>query len=80
MFSSVIFASHVSTVERLENSATLLQSFRTYMHYHIKAAKSYLASRMRLRVSALLKTLKEAKPKGPAKPKKTIGGKTFRKH
>jgi actin related protein 2/3 complex subunit 2 len=75
---SVIFQSHVSSVERLENSATLLQSFRTYLHYHIKAAKSYLASRMRLRVTALLKTLKEAKPKGPAKAKKTARGKTFK--
>ena len=78
-FFSVIFQSHVSSVERLENSATLLQGFRTYLQYHIKAAKSYLASRMRLRVSKLLKTLKEARPKGPAKQKKTIGGKTFKR-
>jgi len=77
--SFVIFESHVSTGERLVNSATLLQSFRSYLHYHIKAAKSYLATRMRTRVTSLLKTLKEAKPKGPAKAKKNSKGKTFKR-
>ena len=73
----VVFETHVSTSERLVNSATLLQSFRSYLHYHIKAAKSYLATRMRTRVNSLLDTLKQAKPKGPAKPKKNSKGKTF---
>ena len=66
----IVFESHVSTAERLVNSATLLQSFRSYLHYHIKASKSYLATRMRTRVTSLLQTLREAKPKGPAKAKK----------
>ena len=77
--SFIIFESHVSTAERLVNSATLLQSFRSYLHYHIKASKSYLATRMRTRVTSLLQTLKEAKPKGPPKAKKNAKGKTFKR-
>jgi len=72
-----VFETHVSTPERLVNSATLMQSFRSYLHYHIKAAKSYLATRMRSRVNSLLDTLKDAKPKGPPKAKKNAKGKTF---
>jgi actin related protein 2/3 complex, subunit 2 len=75
--SFIIFESHVRNQERLVNSATLLQSFRSYLHYHLKASKSYLATRMRTRVASLLKTLKEAKPKGPSKGKKNAKGKTF---
>ena len=33
---------------------TLLQGFRNYLHYHIKASKSYMQSRMRTRVGLLL--------------------------
>ena len=73
----IVFESHVSTAERLVNSATLLQSFRSYLHYHIKASKSYLATRMRTRVTSLLQTLREAKPKGASKAKKNAKGKTF---
>ena len=35
---------------------TLLQGFRNYLHYHIKASKSYMQSRMRTRVSMLLES------------------------
>jgi actin related protein 2/3 complex, subunit 2 len=39
-----------------------IQLFRDYFHYHIKASKSYLHSRMRARVDSLLKVLNRAKP------------------
>ena len=77
-FDTVIFQSHVKNLESLTNAASQLQSFRTYLHYHIKASKSYLHTRMRSRVSSLLDVLKQAKP-AAEKQKRTAGGKTFRR-
>ncbi len=45
---------HVDTPAKIELIATMLTDFRLYMHYHIKATKSYLHSRMRQRVDKLL--------------------------
>lgn len=46
-----------------------IQVFRDYFHYHIKASKSYLHSRMRARVDSLLKILNRAKPELPSEQK-----------
>jgi actin related protein 2/3 complex subunit 2 len=46
-----------------------IQMFRDYFHYHIKASKSYLHSRMRARVDSLLKVLNRAKPEIPTEKK-----------
>ena len=75
--SFTILPNHVSD-GRLEKTIRLLATFRNYLHYHIKASKSHLHSRMRSRVSALLRVLNDAKPKHKTiKEKKTMKGKTF---
>lgn len=76
--SFIFFDNYINTPERFRNSGDLIQGFRTYLLYHIKASKSYLHTRMRTRVSSLLDVLKQAKPK-TAKVKKTAGGKTFKR-
>ncbi|RQM22942.1 hypothetical protein B5M09_001818 [Aphanomyces astaci] len=49
-----IFKSHIDSEAKRENACTLLQGFRNYLHYHIKASKTYLHIRMRKRVDLLL--------------------------
>ncbi|KAI8905058.1 Arp2/3 complex, 34 kd subunit p34-Arc-domain-containing protein [Gorgonomyces haynaldii] len=46
-----------------------IQLFRDYFHFHIKASKAYMHSRMRARVDSFLKILNRAKPEKPD-PKK----------
>jgi actin related protein 2/3 complex subunit 2 len=43
--------------------------FRDYFHYHIKASKAYMHSRMRARVDSFLKVLNRAKPEVPGEQK-----------
>jgi actin related protein 2/3 complex subunit 2 len=71
----VLFDRHIqeSNVNRTVDS---LQTFRNYLHYHIKCAKSHLHTCMRNRVELLLKVLNRAKQDLP-KEKKTIKGRTF---
>ena len=42
-----------------------IQLFRDYFHYHIKASKAYMHSRLRARVDSFLKVLNRAKPEKP---------------
>lgn len=70
-------AQHINTPHKLKNTVDLLSMFRNYIHYHIKAAKSYLQMRMRLRVDAMLDVLNQAIPKDPTKEKTTASGKRF---
>jgi actin related protein 2/3 complex subunit 2 len=53
--------------------------FRDYLHFHIKASKGYMHSRMRASVVQWLKVLKQAVPEHPGgeKEKKTASGRTF---
>lgn len=53
--------------------------FRTYLDYHIKAAKAYLHARMRTRVDGWLAVLNRAQPDEPfgGKEKKTAAGRAF---
>ena len=56
----------------------VLQSFRSYLQYHIKCSKSYFHARMRARVVSLLKVLSRAKQdRIEDKEKKTMSGRTF---
>ncbi|OWZ09046.1 Actin-related protein [Phytophthora megakarya] len=77
--SIAIFPTHVDTTEKRIKAATLVQSLRNYLHYHIKASKTYLHIRMRKRVDLLLQVLNRARPeKDQSKTqKKTITGRTF---
>ncbi|CEG47133.1 peptidase [Plasmopara halstedii] len=77
--SLAIFPTHVDTTEKRIKAATLVQGLRNYLHYHIKASKTYLHIRMRKRVDLLLQVLNRARPeKDQSKiQKKTITGRTF---
>lgn len=50
---AVIFPQHVDQ-GRQEKTVTLLTGFRNYLHYHLKATKTYMHMRMRKRVAGLL--------------------------
>jgi actin related protein 2/3 complex subunit 2 len=54
-----------------------LPTFRNYLHYHIKCAKSHLHTRMRSRVDLLLQILNRAKQDLDSGEKKTAKGRTF---
>jgi len=75
------FAILKSHLEKNKQEAVIavLQTFRTYLQYHIKCSKSYFHSRMRKRVVELLKVLNRAKVPDMKKEKKTAGGKTFKR-
>jgi len=82
----VLFPRHYSSNTRGETISRILL-FRDYLHYHMKASKSYLHSRMRARVDSFLKVLNRAKPE-PVGEKKTsryfyliliFSGKTFKR-
>jgi len=71
----VLFANHIKNGDRTINT---IQTFRDYLHYHIKCSKAYLHHRMRTKVEAFLQVLNRAKPTDLApKEKKTAAGKTF---
>jgi actin related protein 2/3 complex, subunit 2 len=57
-----VFATHLDTPAKFENAVTQLVMFRTYLDYHIKAAKSYLHMRMRDRIAGWLQVLNRAQP------------------
>ena len=79
--SFALFATHVEGDAKRSKAVTLIQGFRNYLHYHIKASKSYLHMRMRSRVVSLLQVLNRAVPDKPlgekGEGKKTMSGKTF---
>ena len=49
----VLFPEHL-TPQRRENTISHIQTFRDYFHYHIKASKAYIHSRMRRRTADFL--------------------------
>jgi len=73
-----ILKSHLEKGKQ-EAVVAILQTFRTYLQYHIKCSKSYFHSRMRKRVAELVKVLNRAKVPDLKKEKKTAGGKTFKR-
>ncbi|KAJ3211014.1 hypothetical protein HDU82_006923 [Entophlyctis luteolus] len=76
----VLFPRHFPAGPVREETISRIQLFRDYLHYHIKASKAYMHSRMRARVESFLKVLNRAKPEKPdeLKERKTIAGKTFK--
>jgi len=78
-FSLAILKDHVIKEDVVTKVVDALQSFRTYLQYHIKCSKSYFHSRMRAKAKDLLKVLNRAKQIDPEATgaKKTITGKTF---
>jgi len=75
----VLFDRHY-TGQAKQKAATILPSFRNYLHYHIKCAKSHLHTRMRNRVDESIKVLNRAKQEeAQPKEKKTATGRTFKR-
>jgi len=77
--SFAILKSHLEKGKQ-EVVVSVLQTFRTYMQYHIKMAKSHFHSKMRKRVVELIKVLNRAKVPDMKKEKKTAAGKTFKRN
>lgn len=75
---AVLFPRHFQNDKR-DLTINLIQTFRDYLHYHIKCSKAYLHSRMRARVETFLKILNRARPEDKTAEKKTATGKTFRR-
>ncbi|KAK5738793.1 Arp complex subunit [Elasticomyces elasticus] len=83
----VLFPRHL-TPQRRQAVISHIQTFRDYFHYHIKASKAYIHSRMRRRTADFLQVLRRARPEeggdgavdgvGGQKERKTASGRTFR--
>jgi len=73
----VLFPRHLTPQRRVENISHI-QTFRDYFHYHIKASKAYIHSRMRRRTADFLQVLNRARPENEEKERKTASGRTFR--
>ncbi|KAH9840487.1 actin-related protein 2/3 complex subunit 2-like [Teratosphaeria destructans] len=74
----VLFPRHL-TPQRREEVISHIQTFRDYFHYHIKASKAYIHSRMRRRTADFLQVLRRARPEEQeGKERKTASGRTFR--
>ncbi|KAF2498403.1 P34-Arc-domain-containing protein [Lophium mytilinum] len=73
----VLFPRHL-TRQRRDDVISHIQTFRDYFHYHIKASKAYIHSRMRRRTADFLQVLRRARPEGDEKERKTASGRTFK--
>ncbi|KAJ2495753.1 Arp complex subunit [Coemansia sp. RSA 1972] len=80
--SFVLFPRHFADQESREKTISQIQLFRDYLHYHIKCAKAYMHSRMRMRVKEFLKVINRAKPDRvtAASDKRTAAGRYLRPH
>jgi actin related protein 2/3 complex, subunit 2 len=56
---TVLFPRHL-TPQRMQDVISHIQTFRDYFHYHIKASKAYIHSRMRKRTADFLQSKYEA--------------------
>ena len=77
--STVLFPRHLTPARR-EEVISHIQTFRDYFHYHIKASKAYIHSRMRRRTADFLQVLRRARPEAEegTKERKTASGRTFK--
>ena len=75
----VLFPRHLQAARR-DEVISHIQTFRDYFHYHIKASKAYIHSRMRRRTADFLQVLRRARPEAEegAKERKTASGRTFK--
>jgi actin related protein 2/3 complex subunit 2 len=75
----VLFPRHL-TPQRMPDVISHIQTFRDYFHYHIKASKAYIHSRMRKRTADFLQVLRRARPDQEERERKTASGRTFKAH
>ncbi|KNG46549.1 P34-Arc-domain-containing protein [Stemphylium lycopersici] len=73
----VLFPRHL-TAQRRADVISHIQTFRDYFHYHIKASKAFIHSRMRKRTADFLQVLRRARPEAEEKERKTASGRTFK--
>jgi actin related protein 2/3 complex subunit 2 len=76
--SFVLFQPHMAAAKK-EKTIDNIQTFRNYLHYHLKCSKAFLHTRMRNRVRTFLQVLNRAKSEPENKEKKTITGRTFKR-
>lgn len=76
--SFVLFQPHVSGTKK-EKTIDNIETFRNYLHYHIKCSKAYMHTRMRARVLQFLQVLNRAKSEPESTEKKTMSGRSFRR-
>jgi len=75
--SLALFDQHLNA-KNVYKTINLLETFRDYLHYHIKCSKAYMHNRMRTRVATWLQVLNRARPDPIAeKAKKLASGRTF---
>ena len=77
LIKTVLFPRHLTAQRRYE-VISHIQTFRDYFHYHIKASKAYIHSRMRKRTADFLQVLRRARPEAEEKERKTASGRTFK--
>jgi actin related protein 2/3 complex subunit 2 len=73
----VLFPRHL-TPQRMPEVISHIQTFRDYFHYHIKASKAYIHSRMRKRTADFLQVLRRARPENEERERKTASGRSFK--
>jgi actin related protein 2/3 complex subunit 2 len=76
--SFVLFQPHIAAAKR-EKTIDNIQTFRNYLHYHLKCSKAFLHTRMRNRVRTFLQVLNRAKSEPQSTEKKTITGRSFKR-
>lgn len=67
----VVFPRHFNNPTIASATISHIQSFRDYLHYHIKCSKAYMHSRMRHRVTEFQKVLNRAKMESATTERKT---------
>ncbi|KAF4175032.1 hypothetical protein CNMCM8694_009337 [Aspergillus lentulus] len=72
----VLFPRHLTPQRRYENISHI-QTFRDYFHYHIKASKAYIHTRMRKRTADFLQVLNRARPENEERERKTASGRIY---
>ncbi|CAH8628521.1 unnamed protein product [Heterobilharzia americana] len=64
----VLFPRHLATESARNSTIDLIQTLRTYLHYHIKCSKAYIQMRMRAKTVEFLKVLNRAHIEYPLNP------------
>jgi len=77
--SFVLFEQHLLPKNAFK-TINLIQTFRNYLHYHIKCSKAYMHTRMRARVHSWLQVLNRARIEPfQKKEKKLASGRSFKR-
>ena len=75
----VLFEQHLLPKNAFK-TINLIQTFRNYLHYHIKCSKAYMHTRMRARVHSWLQVLNRARIEPfQKKEKKLASGRSFKR-